>query len=119
MGWLKVLGKSLQIVGQFILPVLGVYVRSTPSQKDDAVFDTASMVVGEIIRVEAAAEAIADKGLTGEDKLRMATPVCMQYFTLMIQKMGLKIENVTAFTASGQQAISGFVGMFNACKKGS
>lgn len=117
MGWLKTLGKALQVVGQFVLPVLGIYIKSTPSTKDDAVFDTASMVIGEIIRIEAAAEAIADKNLSGADKLRMATPVCMQYFTLMVQKLGLKVENVQAFTASGQQAISGFVGMFNACKR--
>lgn len=117
MGFLKALGKSLQIVGQFVLPILGVYVKSTPDPKDDAVFDTASAVIGEIIRIEAAAEAIADKNLSGADKLRMATPVCLQYFTLMVQKMGLKIADVEAFKASGQQAISGFVGMFNACKK--
>lgn len=118
MGFLKALGQALRVTGQIVglvNPIVSMAVSATPSKEDDAIWGGFLRVFGVVMQIETMAAQMGSNVLTGIQKLQMATPLVSQIFVGLLGKMGLKIKDAAAFTASVQQVINGVVGILNAC----
>jgi len=117
-GFLKGFGQAMKIAGTvvgIVNPSIQAIVQSTPSDKDDTIYNAFMKIFKIVMDVEAQVAVLAEGTISGTQKLLMATPLVMQVIYAVLKKLGLKIANLEAATASVQQIISGVVGLLNAC----
>ena len=117
-GFLKKLGKVLQVVGGvvgFVNPMITSIVTSTPTTADDTIWGAFQRIFGVVMRVEIAVAQLVDTTISGAQKLAMAVPEVIQIIIPVLQKLGLKIMDQVAFKAGVEQIISGVVSVLNSC----
>lgn len=117
MSWLKKIGQVLGVVTQVVLGCGPLFVKATPTDKDDkalpVVIDSLQHLTGILVVVESIGVSL---GLSGPDKLKAAIPLAAQLILQCDAMVGHKIDNPAEFQAGVGDLLSAWVRIQNSTK---